>query len=318
MGSGRTDSREVDDARESDRLGDVPMDVQELALDDLVLDPNLNLRDRLDPEAVERYAEAWGRTPPVTVVEVQGRYLLADGFHRHAAAVTLKRRTIAAEVRSGTFADALDVASGANLAHGLPLTRPERRRAVEVQVRLHHERSDRRLAEEIGVGRDLVAKVRRQLVDAGQVPAGEGRVGADGKVYPAALPRDPNEHLPRNRDGSGQDDPRDRGKRESDSVPWDDTTDPLPPIEDPSTNVSPPWETGGTKAIAQADPVAVATPTIDEMLAMMTRQLTELVTWTEAEEFADAYRTAGARARAHFQDAVRRLVDRAGELRGSS
>lgn len=283
------------------------MDVRELPLDELVLDPDLNLRDRLDADAVERYADAWSRTPPVTVVEVDGRYLLADGFHRHAAAAKLGRRMISAEVRVGSYAEALDVASAANLAHGLPLTRAERRRAVEIQVRLHHDHSDRRLAEEIGVSRDLVGRVRRDLVAAGQVPAGEGRVGADGKVYPAALGRDPNELLP-GHEGSARDDPRDRGGRESDPAPWDDTTDPLPPIRD---EAAPPWDTGDASAFAKSDPVDVATPTIDEMLAMMTRQVLEVISWSEAEGFVEAQPTAGRKAREQFQVSVRRLVERA-------
>lgn len=290
------------------------MDVRELPVDDLVLDPNLNLRDRLDPETVERYADAWAATPPVTVFEVEGRWLLADGFHRHAAALTREKRTITAEVRVGTFAEALDFASAANLAHGLPLTRSERRRAVEVQVRMHHDRSDRSLAEQIGVGRDLVAKVRKQLVEAGQVPAHEGRTGADGKVYPAALPRDPNEHPPRTREGT-RDDPRDRGGREADKAPWDDTADPLPPAAEAPSGFVPPWEDGDAKAFARSEPVEVATPTIDEMLGMMARQLSEVLTWTEAEGFADAYRSAGAPARDRFQAAARKVGERAERLR---
>src|SRR4051794_36600153 len=153
------------------------MEIRELPLDDLVLDPTLNLRDRLDEFAIERYTEAWERMPPVTVFDVEGRWLLADGFHRHAAAVVLKRRTIPAEVRAGTFADALEFASGVNLFHGLPLTRAERRRSIEVKLRIRPDWSDRRLAEELGAGRDLVAKVRRQLVETGQIAATEGRVG---------------------------------------------------------------------------------------------------------------------------------------------
>lgn len=102
------------------------MDIRDMPVDDLVLDPNLNLRDRLDEFAVERYVEAGDRMPPVTVFDVEGRWLLADGFHRHAAAMKLARRTIPAEVRPGTFADALDFVAGVNLFHGLPLTRLER------------------------------------------------------------------------------------------------------------------------------------------------------------------------------------------------
>ena len=35
------------------------MDIRNVPLDDLVLDPNLNLRDRLDDFTVERYADSW-------------------------------------------------------------------------------------------------------------------------------------------------------------------------------------------------------------------------------------------------------------------
>jgi hypothetical protein len=291
------------------------MDLRELPLDDLVLDPNLNLRDRLDEFTVERYTESWGQMPPVTVFEVEGRWLLADGFHRHAAAVLLGRRTVPADVRPGTFADALDHAATVNLAHGLPLSRPERRRAVDVKLRLHHDWSDRRLAETLGVSRELVAKTRRNLIDAGQVPNTPGRVGADGKVYPSAgLPRDPNEHLPRG-PLSGQDDPRDRGGRESDPPPWDDATDPLPAIAESPGSSSPPWIGADAKAVALADPVTPAAPTIDEMLLMMARQVAEVLTWTQAEGFSEAFQTAGRNARGQFQAAVDGLAARSAELR---
>jgi hypothetical protein len=290
------------------------MDIRDVPLDDLVLDPNLNLRDRLDPEAVERYVEAWDRMPPVTVFEVDGRWLLADGFHRHAAGVTAHKTRIKAEVRPGTFAEALDFVAGANLFHGLPLTRVERRRAVEVKLRLNHEKSDRRLAEELGVGRELVARVRRQLVESGQVPDGATRVGADGKVYPAALPRDPNERPPRDRPLAEREDPRDRGGRESDVPPWDDTIDPLPPVARDAP-AGPRAAVADAKAIAQSPPVAPAAPTIDEMLDLMTRQVMEVADWAKDEGFAESYRTASSNARGLFQSAVIKLAARADQLR---
>lgn len=289
------------------------MDIRELPLHDLVLDPNLNLRDRLDRDTVERYVDAWVRMPPVVVYEVDGRWLLADGFHRHAAAVTLGRRTLPAEVRVGTFADALDFVAGANLFHGLPLTRVERRRAIEVKLRLHHERSDRRLAEELAVGRELVAKIRRQLVEGGQLPELDTRLGADGKTYPAhALPKDPNERLPKGPALAQQDDPRDRGQRENDDAPWEGHSG------TPVVNEGPPWEDGAdAKVVALSPPIASAAPTIEEMLGMMTRQIIEMVTWTQADGFVETYKAAGANARGLFQTAVIKLAARADQLRKS-
>ena len=290
------------------------MEIRDVTVDDLVLDPNLNLRDRLDAETVERYVDSWERMPPITVFDVEGRWLIADGFHRHASAIKLGRRTIPAEVREGTFSDALDFVAVVNLFHGLPLTRAERRRAVEVKLRLHADWSDRRLAEELGASRDLIARVRKQLVDSGQLAASATRVGADGKTYPSAgLPRDPNEHLPRGKAIAQQDDPRDRGRSEADPAPWDDATGPMPAVDRPVPSA--PWDDATAKSVALAPPVATAAPTIYEMLGLMTTQIMDVITWTEAEGFAEAYSTAGPNARGLFQTAALKLAAKADRLR---
>lgn len=290
------------------------MQIHDIDLDDLVLDPALNLRDRLDDDTVTRYMDAWTRMPPVTVYDVDGRFLLADGFHRHAAAVTLGKRTMQAELRTGTFADALDYVAGANLFHGLPLTRAERRRAIEVKLKLHHERSDRHLAEELSVGRELVAKLRRQLIESKQIPAGTTRLGADGKTYPS-LPKDPNEHLPKGKVNQHvEDEPK--ARRGADSAPWDDTKDPMPPMRPSAVATIAPWEDDtDAKMIAQGPPVAVAAPTIEEMLGLMTRQVMEIVAWTNADGFGDGYRSAAANTRGLFQTSVIKLAARADQLR---
>lgn len=291
------------------------MNIRELALDELVLDPNLNLRDRLDEFTVERYAESWDRLPPITVYEVDGRWLVADGFHRHASAITLGKRTIKAEIVDGSFEDALDFVSSVNLFHGLPLTRAERRRAVDIKLRLHHDWSDRRMAEELGVSRELVAKTRRSLIEGNQIPNNPGRIGADGKTYSSAgLPKDPNEHLPKGKPSAQQEDPRDRGGRESDAPPWDDATSPMPAVSREPTGLAP-WQDGDAKAVALSDPVPSAAPTIDEMLSLMSKQVMEVINWTQAEGFTEAYRAAGANTRGLFQAAVIKLAARADQLR---
>jgi hypothetical protein len=294
------------------------MEIRDIPLHELVLDPNLNLRDRLDQDTVERYADCWNRLPPVTVYDVDGRWLLADGFHRHAAAVMLGKRSIKAEIRDGSFTEALDYVAGANLFHGLPLSRAERRRAIEIKLRLHHDRSDRHLADDLAVSRELVAKIRKQLIESGQIPAGGTRIGSDGKVYPATLARDPNERLPRSAAEAGAEQGRGatmpRGKEA-----FDDTVEPLPPVNEgppKAARARPPWEEApDAKAVAQAPPVAVSKPTIDEMLGLMTQQIMDVVQWTYADCFIDAYRAAGANARGLFQTAAIKLAARADQLR---
>lgn len=291
------------------------MKIREVPVDDLILDPRLNLRDRLDQDTVERYMDAWDRLPPVTVYEVEGRWLLADGVHRHAAAVTLGKRNIKAEVIKGSFDEALDFVAGANLHHGLPLTRAERRRAIEVKLRLHHEWSDRHLAEDLGVGRELVAKIRRQLMDASQIPTGGIRIGSDGKKYPAiTAARDPHERRPRTAEEAGADPDDPRAKRGKGGA-WGDTTEPLPPGGKKGRVA--PWEgdVPDARALAEAPPIRPAAPTIDEMLQLMANQVVEVVNWTNAEGFIESYKAASANARGLFQSAVIKLAARADQLR---
>jgi ParB-like chromosome segregation protein Spo0J len=295
------------------------MNIRKVPLDDLVLDPNLNLRDRLDDFTVERYADSWERLPPITVFEVEGRLLLADGFHRHAAAIMLGKRTIPAEVREGTVSDALDFVASVNLFHGLPLTRAERRRAVEVKLKLHHDWSDRRMAEELAVSRELVAKIRRQLIEAQQIPNLPGRVGSDGKLYTSAgLPKDANERLPRdNKEGGGDEEASDRGRRSMSATapPWEETK--AAPIE-PDGRPEPAYDRAPSpradRAAALVEPAEPAAATIDEMLDLMAKQIQQVVDWTKAEGFDEAYRSARPNIRALFQAAVYNLGNRANQL----
>ncbi len=284
------------------------MDIRNVPLNDLVLDPNLNLRDRLDDFTVERYADSWDRLPPITVYEVEGKWLVADGFHRHAAAVMLGKRTMPAEIVVGSFTDALDFVASVNLFHGLPLTRSERRRAVEIKLKLHHDWSDRRMSEELAVSRELVAKIRRQLIDGNQIPNLPGRVGSDGKLYTSAgIPREQPE---RPKGKPEAEDDAERGRRGMGAAaaapPWEETA---------------PAKAKGKGAAAEEihaeGPVPVTAPTIDELLELMSRQIMQVITWTQADGFVDSYRSASPNARGLFHAAVIKLAARADQLRRS-
>jgi ParB-like chromosome segregation protein Spo0J len=298
------------------------MNIREVPLDDLVLDPNLNLRDRLDDFTVERYADSWDRLPPITVFEVEDRLLVADGFHRHAAAIMLGKRTISVNVLTGTTTEALDFVASANLFHGLPLTRAERRRAVEIKLKLHHDWSDRRMAQELSVSRELVGSIRRRLIEANQIPNLPGRVGADGKLYTSAgLPKDRNENLPRDRKTADDEESTERGRRSMSSAapPWEETpaapaANRTAPAAEPRT-AAPAAETGpAPRSDAWAQPVEPSSSSIDEMLEMMSKQVMQVIRWTQAEGFVEAFRHASANARGLFLTAALKLGARADQL----
>jgi ParB-like chromosome segregation protein Spo0J len=296
------------------------MKIRDIPLDDLVLDQQLNLRDRLDDFTVERYADSWDRLPPITVYLVEGRLLLADGFHRHAAAVMLGKRSIKAEILEGSMTDALDFVASVNLFHGLPLTRAERRRAVELKLKLHHDWSDRRMAEELAVSRELVAKIRRHLIESRQIPNLPGRVGADGKLYtsaglPKEAPERPAKEPPRE---PGEEAEHGRRAMGGAAAPAAEPKGAAPVAGKGPTrtaDIGPAGIGREAKGVAAEPPVEVSAATIDEMLDMMARQIMQLIAWTQAEGFLEAYRHATPNARGLFHTAAIKLAARADQLR---
>jgi hypothetical protein len=61
----------------------------------------------LDRRRVERYAEALDTLPPVVVFQTEVGLLIADGYHRVAAAQAKGLDTIEAHIRTGSLRDAL-------------------------------------------------------------------------------------------------------------------------------------------------------------------------------------------------------------------
>jgi hypothetical protein len=155
-----------------------------LKLDQIVIDEGTQIRAKIDPDTVSEYSEVMRgsthRFPPVIVFDTGGgHFLLADGFHRVAAAKKNECSAIMTEVRKGTRADALKFALGANAAHGLRRTNADKHRAVTIALKEWPKLSDRELGRVCGVSDVFVGKVRPQVQTVSTCP----RVGADGKKY---------------------------------------------------------------------------------------------------------------------------------------
>ena len=74
---------------------------------DLLADAPVDPESHLDAERVERYAGMLDELPPVVAFDTGDGLLLADGYHRVAAAQRRGRETIEAEVSPGSRRDAL-------------------------------------------------------------------------------------------------------------------------------------------------------------------------------------------------------------------
>lgn len=145
------------------------------------------VRSGIDGAHVKVLAETLERCPPI-VVSADG--ILVDGVHRLAAARRRGWKMIAAIVMpAASEADHLLAAARHNAAHGLPLSKGERRAAVRQLLALDATRSDRVLAEACGVSRNLVATLRRELNQRSGGASGHlnerERVGRDGRRYPS-------------------------------------------------------------------------------------------------------------------------------------
>lgn len=139
----------------------------ELALEQIKRDHKLSPRieEGTIPEIAQRYAECFDQLPPVVVFKTpdESKYLLVDGWHRYRAAEILGLQTIKVDAKHGSRKDAEEYALLANLRHGKPLTRREKRAVIEAFLRLHPERTNTWLAEDLSAAPNTIISIRRKL-----------------------------------------------------------------------------------------------------------------------------------------------------------
>jgi ParB-like chromosome segregation protein Spo0J len=97
-----------------------------IPIDSIIVDPSIQIRQRLHEEAVVRYVDAFDELPPIVVFETPEGRLLSDGMHRLAAANRLGMLDIEVDLRKGTRADAEEHAITANTKNAMPLSASER------------------------------------------------------------------------------------------------------------------------------------------------------------------------------------------------
>lgn len=135
-----------------------------------------------DQEHVAALAAVQTPLPPITVHRPTMRII--DGLHRVRAAELRGQSKIAARFFDGAAADAFVLAVESNIAHGLPLTTADRKRAAGRIIGTHPQWSDRMIASVTGIAPGTVAEIRRQSQhgEAGRT----SRIGQDGRVRPVS------------------------------------------------------------------------------------------------------------------------------------
>ena len=161
------------------------MTIKDLCIMDIQARDGFLMRDGLDKALVAQYKENLKdiiAAAPILVYETSTGYILADGFHRLAAARQLSWDDIRAQVIPGSGNDAYAAACLANLQHGKPLNRKERKRAICEYLKLKVKLSNRVIAQEVGVSHVTILRYRRELEANGEIEPQDERLGKDEKI----------------------------------------------------------------------------------------------------------------------------------------
>ena len=145
----------------------------------------------VDAEVVDDYrqvmaAEGWGSFPPIAVAEINGEHYVVDGHHRLAAAKLAQLEEVPCEVVAQEEEYALIGAFVRNSKQGLRFSRADKEHAVVVFLNTFGDRSDRWIADQLGVGHATVSRYRAKMQKpavSNETPEPETRVGIDGKTY---------------------------------------------------------------------------------------------------------------------------------------
>jgi hypothetical protein len=132
------------------------------------------------PEHVETLAAAQTELPPIIVHRRTMQVI--DGLHRLKAAKLRGETKIAVRFFDGNTAEAFVLAVKSNIAHGLPLSLADRKRATERIIISHPQWSDRMVASVVGIAAGTVAEIRKQIPDTSTFAS--SRIGQDGRVRP--------------------------------------------------------------------------------------------------------------------------------------
>ncbi|MFE0823613.1 transcriptional regulator [Streptomyces sp. NPDC058794] len=159
--------------------GTLDHDIASVPVSSLVPGYSPRLRGE-DTAHVARLAELDEPLPPILVERSTMRVI--DGMHRLMAACAKGRTTIEVQFFQGAAEEAFLLAVRSNTAHGLPLTREDRRAAAERILAQWSHLSDRAVARIAGIGAKTVAILRS--ASAGAEPCPQARQGRDGRIRP--------------------------------------------------------------------------------------------------------------------------------------
>lgn len=163
-----------------------------LKLADIHTHPDLQARVKMNEEMIETLAEVYRTAPEkVKAIEIfefrpdQKRYVL-DGHHRLEAAkrAGLEELEVDPLFAVLNFGIGVNDAMKANTRNGVPLSKEDIRRAVEILLKYDPSRSIEDICAILSRSKSTIYQYVRELSDAGKLTLPETRKGKDGKERP--------------------------------------------------------------------------------------------------------------------------------------
>jgi hypothetical protein len=169
-----------------------------LNLSSIITDAGTQTRATINDEVVKEYAadmKKGDKFPAIDVFKVDGRHILANGFHRVEAAKLNGTSEILANLHEGTLTDAIKFAVGANRTNGLRRTNEDKRKCVNIAFEKLGGLSDNQIAELCAVSQPFVSAMRKETKTANKPTV---HIGKDNKKYPAKKKRARAKNVERN------------------------------------------------------------------------------------------------------------------------
>ena len=169
--------------------------LETLKLEDICIEPDLQMRATMSQEAIDEYAEnsdEINNAAPMKVVidntgEYDGKIWLVGGFHRFPGHKKAGKKKAQFLTTPGSFVDAMEIAVSDNRGNGLRFTNADKRHAVRRFLTRPETvgLSDRWIAAKCFVSHNFVSELRKSLVI--QAPA----LSSDDTPNPEEIPDSP-------------------------------------------------------------------------------------------------------------------------------
>jgi len=164
------------------------VEMQELSIENIIADDEIQIRVGVNSGRVEEFIEVYSELPAWRVVKTpDGKFILADGYHRRQAAIRKNYKKAHCKVEEGDYKRALEIAIEENCRGPLNLSRREKLNTIEKTLKYFPERANSWIGEMIGVSMQTVEKVRRTLEENKAIKTYDKLETRDGRSYPREI-----------------------------------------------------------------------------------------------------------------------------------